>query len=79
MHSDSLRCEIGRSLGTLSERQRDVLVLFYGIGVENPMSLEDIGDKFALTRERVRQIKDKAITRLRDENRCNLLKSYLGN
>jgi RNA polymerase primary sigma factor len=79
MHSDSLRCEIGRSLGTLSERQRDVLVLFYGIGVENPMSLEDIGDKFALTRERVRQIKDKAITRLRDENRCTLLKSYLGN
>ena len=79
MHSDSLRCEIGRSLGTLSDRQRDVLVLFYGIGVENPMSLEDIGDKFALTRERVRQIKDKAITRLRDENRCTLLKTYLGN
>ena len=79
MHGDSLRCEIGRSLGTLSDRQRDVLVLFYGIGVENPMSLEDIGDKFALTRERVRQIKDKAITRLRDENRCTLLKTYLGN
>ncbi len=79
MHSDSLRCEIGRSLNTLSDRQRDVLVLFYGIGVENPMSLEDIGDKFALTRERVRQIKDKAITRLRDENRCTLLKTYLGN
>ncbi len=79
IHSDSLRCEIGRSLGTLSDRQRDVLVLFYGIGVENPMSLEDIGDKFALTRERVRQIKDKAITRLRDENKCTLLKSYLGN
>jgi RNA polymerase primary sigma factor len=79
MHNDSLRCEIGRSLNTLSDRQRDVLTLFYGIGVENPMSLEDIGDKFALTRERVRQIKDKAITRLRDENRCGLLKSYLGN
>lgn len=79
MHNDSLRCEIGRSLNTLSDRQRDVLTLFYGIGVENPMSLEDIGDRFALTRERVRQIKDKAITRLRDENRCGLLKSYLGN
>jgi len=78
-HGDSLRCELGRSLGTLSDRQRDVLVLFYGIGVENPMSLEDIGEKFALTRERVRQIKDKAITRLRDENKCVLLRSYLGN
>lgn len=79
VHEDSLRCELGRSLGTLSDRQRDVLVLFYGIGVENPMSLEDIGEKFALTRERVRQIKDKAITRLRTENRCDLLKTYLGN
>lgn len=78
-HVDSLRCEIGRSLGTLSDRQRDVLLLFYGIGAENPMSLEDIGDRFALTRERVRQIKDKAITRLRTENKCGLLKSYLGN
>ena len=78
-HSDSLRCELGRSLGTLSDRQRDVLVLFYGIGVENPMSLEDIGEKFALTRERVWQIKDKAITRLRTESKCDLLKSYLGN
>jgi RNA polymerase primary sigma factor len=78
-YGDSLRCELGRTLGTLSERQRDVLVLFYGIGVENPMSLEDIGERFALTRERVRQIKDKAITRLRDENKCGLLKTYLGN
>ncbi len=78
-HKDSLRCEIGRSLGTLSDRQRDVLLLFYGIGVENPLSLEDIGERFALTRERVRQIKDKAITRLRSENKCGLLKSYLGN
>ena len=78
-HADSLRCEIGRSLGTLSDRQRDVLLLFYGIGVENPLSLEDIGEKFALTRERVRQIKDKAIFRLRTENKCMLLKSYLGN
>lgn len=78
-YNDSLRCELGRTLGTLSERQRDVLVLFYGIGFDNPMSLEDIGERFALTRERVRQIKDKAITRLRDENKCVLLKSYLGN
>lgn len=78
-HGESLLCEIGRTLGTLSDRQRDVLLLFYGIGVENPMSLEDIGDRFALTRERVRQIKDKAIIRLRTENKCGLLKSYLGN
>jgi RNA polymerase primary sigma factor len=78
-HVDSLRREIGRSLGTLSDRQRDVLLLFYGIGVENPMSLEDIGERFALTRERVRQIKDKAICRLRTENKCGLLKTYLGN
>jgi RNA polymerase primary sigma factor len=78
-HAESLRREIGRSLGTLSDRQRDVLLLFYGIGVENPMSLEDIGERFALTRERVRQIKDKAICRLRSENKCGLLKTYLGN
>lgn len=77
-YNDSLRCELGRSLGTLSERQRDVLILFFGIGVDNPMSLEDIGDRFTLTRERVRQIKDKAISRLRDENKCVRLRSYLG-
>jgi RNA polymerase primary sigma factor len=78
-HYDSLRCEIERSLSTLSDRQRDVIKLYFGIGVEHPMSLEDIGEKFSLTRERVRQIKDKAITKLRTATRCNLLKSYLGN
>ncbi|MCB9046554.1 MAG: RNA polymerase sigma factor RpoD/SigA [Chitinophagales bacterium] len=78
-HYDSLRCEIERSLGTLTERQRDVIKLYFGIGVEHPMSLEDIGEKFSLTRERVRQIKDKAITKLRTTTRCQLLKSYLGN
>jgi RNA polymerase primary sigma factor len=78
-HHDSLRCEINRSLSTLTDRQRDVIMLYFGIGVSNPMSLEDIGDKFSLTRERVRQIKDKAITKLRTTNRCQLLKSYLGN
>lgn len=78
-HYDSLRCEIDRSLGTLTERQRDVIKLYFGIGVEHPMSLEDIGEKFSLTRERVRQIKDKAITKLRTTTRCQLLKSYLGN
>lgn len=78
-HHDSLRCEIERSLSTLTDRQRDVIKLYFGIGVEHPMSLEDIGEKFSLTRERVRQIKDKAITKLRTASRCSLLKSYLGN
>jgi RNA polymerase primary sigma factor len=78
-HSESLRCEIERSLSTLTDRQRDVIKLYFGIGVANPMSLEDIGEKFSLTRERVRQIKDKAITKLRTASRCQLLKTYLGN
>lgn len=78
-HGESLRCEIERSLSTLTDRQRDVIKLYFGIGVPNPMSLEDIGEKFSLTRERVRQIKDKAITKLRTASRCQLLKTYLGN
>lgn len=77
-HSDSLQLEVARSLSTLTDRQRDVLMLYFGIGTENPVSLEDIGERFSLTRERVRQIKDKAITKLRSANRCKLLKSYLG-
>jgi RNA polymerase primary sigma factor len=77
-HSDSLRLEVARSLSTLTDRQRDVLMLYFGIDTENPVSLEDIGERFGLTRERVRQIKDKAITKLRTTNRCKLLKSYLG-
>jgi RNA polymerase primary sigma factor len=75
---ESLRREIERSLSTLTDRQRDVIKLYFGIGVEHPMSLEDIGDKFGLTRERVRQIKDKAINKLRSASRSKLLKSYLG-
>jgi RNA polymerase primary sigma factor len=77
-HLESLRREIERSLSTLTDRQRDVIKLYFGIGVEHPMSLEDIGDKFGLTRERVRQIKDKAINKLRSASRSKLLKSYLG-
>jgi len=77
-HVQSLRDEIDRSLSTLTERQKDVLMLFYGIGVDHPMSLEDIGSKFGLTRERVRQIKDKAITKLRTTSRSKQLKNYLG-
>lgn len=77
-YADSLRREIERSLSTLTDRQADVIKLYFGIGVEHNMSLEDIGDKFGLTRERVRQIKDKAINKLRATNRSRLLKNYLG-
>lgn len=78
-HNDSLRCEIERSLSTLTDRQQAVLKFYFGIGVENALSLEDIGERFNLTRERVRQIKDKAINKLRTTNRCYLLKAFLGN
>jgi RNA polymerase primary sigma factor len=77
-HTESLKTEIDRSLKTLTERQKEVICYFFGIGVDHPMSLEDIGEKFNLTRERVRQIKDKAITKLRTTNRCKLLRTYLG-
>lgn len=77
-YRDSLRKEIERSLNTLTDRQADVIKLYFGLGIEHPMSLEDIGDKFGLTRERVRQIKDKAINKLRSVNRSKLLKNYLG-
>lgn len=77
VHNTSLKIEIDRSLKTLTERQKEVICFFFGIGVDHPMSLEDIGEKFSLTRERVRQIKDKAITKLKASNRCQLLRSYL--
>ena len=77
-HKDSLKIEIDRSLKTLTERQKEVICYFFGIGVDHPMSLEDIGERFNLTRERVRQIKDKAITKLRTTNRVNVLRTYLG-
>jgi RNA polymerase primary sigma factor len=77
-HKESLKTEIDRSLKTLTERQKEVICFFFGIGVDHPMSLEDIGERFNLTRERVRQIKDKAITKLRATNRCKLLRTYLG-
>ncbi len=74
----SLHTEIERSLSTLTERQKEVIRYFFGIGIDHPLSLEDIGERFCLTRERVRQIKDKAITKLRTASRCKLLRSYLG-
>jgi len=78
VHTESLKTEIDLSLKTLTERQKEVICFFFGIGVDHPMSLEDIGERFSLTRERVRQIKDKAITKLKASNRCKLLRTYLG-
>ena len=75
--NESLVREIERALATLTERERDIIKLFFGIGVQE-MTLEEIGEKFGLTRERVRQIKEKAIRRLRHTSRSKLLKSYLG-
>ncbi len=78
VHDESLRMEIERSLTALTERQKEVVCSYYGIGVEYPSTLEDIGERYSLTRERVRQIKDKAITKLRTTPRCNELKVFLG-
>ena len=77
-HNESLKLDIDRSLKTLTERQKEVICFFFGIGVDHPMSLEDIGDRFSLTRERVRQIKDKAITKLRSNSGAKSLRNYLG-
>ena len=76
--SESLQKEIDRSLSTLTDREREVIKLFFGIGVNHGLTLEEIGAKFELTRERVRQIKEKAIRRLRHKSRSKLLKAYLG-
>lgn len=74
---ESLRIEIEALLSTLPEREADVIRYFYGIGCPQ-LTLEEIGEKFNLTRERVRQIKEKAIRRLRHTSRSKLLKQYLG-
>jgi RNA polymerase primary sigma factor len=76
--NESLSREIDRALSTLTERERDVVKLFFGIGLNHGLTLEEIGDKFDLTRERVRQIKEKAIRRLRHSSRSKLLQQYLG-
>lgn len=75
--NESLTKEIERALATLTERESDIIKLFFGIGCQE-MTLEEIGERFGLTRERVRQIKEKAIRRLRHTSRSKLLKSYLG-
>jgi RNA polymerase primary sigma factor len=76
--SESLSREIDRALSTLTERERDVIKLFFGIGIPHGLTLEEIGAKFDLTRERVRQIKEKAVRRLRHSSRSKLLQQYLG-
>jgi RNA polymerase primary sigma factor len=75
---ESLNKEIQRSLSTLTEKERDVINLYYGIGMNHGLTLDEIGAKFNLTRERVRQIKEKAIRRLKHTSRSKLLKAYLG-
>jgi len=75
---ESLAKEIQRSLSTLTDKERDVINLYYGIGMNHGLTLEEIGAKFNLTRERVRQIKEKAIRRLKHTARSRLLKAYLG-
>jgi RNA polymerase primary sigma factor len=75
---ESLAQEIQRSLSTLTEKEREIINLFYGIGVPHSYSLEEIGAMFDLTRERVRQIKEKAIRRLKHSSRSKMLKTYLG-
>ena len=75
--NESLATEVERALETLAERERDIIRYFFGIGCSE-MTLEEIGEKFDLTRERVRQIKEKAIRKLRQSARSGVLKSYLG-
>ncbi len=75
--NESLGTEVERALSTLTDREKEIIKYFFGIG-SSEMTLEEIGEKFGLTRERVRQIKEKAIRRLRHQSRSKLLKSYLG-
>ncbi|MBC7949856.1 MAG: RNA polymerase sigma factor RpoD/SigA [Chitinophagaceae bacterium] len=76
-YTESLKTEIGRSLQMLTERQKETICYFFGIGIDRPLSLEDIGEKFSLTPERVRQIKDKALSKLRTAKTFDLLRGYL--
>ena len=75
---ESLREEIRRALDTLTPREADVITYYFGLNGEHSMTLEVIGEKFNLTRERVRQIKEKAIRRLKHTSRSKILKTYLG-
>jgi RNA polymerase primary sigma factor len=76
-YASALSDDLERALGTLSERERRILVLYFGLGGDEPMTLEDIGKKLSLTRERIRQIKEKAIQRLRHSTRVRFLEGYI--
>ncbi|MBN1971446.1 MAG: sigma-70 family RNA polymerase sigma factor [Candidatus Delongbacteria bacterium] len=78
LYDESLKKEINNVLATLNEREREVIILYFGIGKDQALTLEEIGEKFMLTRERVRQIKEKAIRRLRHASRSKALRVYLG-
>lgn len=78
LEEDSLKSEIIKTLATLNDRERNVIMLYFGIGQDQAYTLEEIGDKFGLTRERVRQIKEKALRRLQHSSRSSSLKVYLG-
>jgi len=75
---ESLKREVDRALATLSDREAEVVRLYFGLNREHPLTLEEIGEKFSLTRERVRQIKEKALRRLRHTSRSKALRTYLG-
>jgi RNA polymerase primary sigma factor len=75
---ESLKLEINRTISTLPQREADIIKLYFGLDSKHPMTLEEIGEKFDLTRERVRQIKEKAIRRLKNASKCKNLKAYLG-
>lgn len=75
---ESLQTEIERTLDTLSEREKEIIKLYFGIGMNHGLTIDEIGEKFDLTRERVRQIKEKALKRLRQSTRSKLLRTYLG-
>ncbi len=78
LFKDSLKMEVERSLSMLTERQKEVICYVYGIGYDQPMTLEDIGEMYSLTRERVRQIKDKALEKLKTSVRADYLKEFMG-
>lgn len=76
--NESLRREIERAISTLTEREANIIRLYFGLNSKNPYTLEEIGEEFGLTRERVRQIKEKAVRRLKHTSRSKILKTYLG-
>ena len=76
-YAAALSDDLERALGTLSERERNILLMYFGLGGEEPMTLEDIGKRMKLTRERIRQIKEKAIQRLRHSTRAKFLQGYM--